>query len=410
MVYSHSRLGSFETCPRKYWYQYIGRPKIEAVQSIEAFLGSRVHGALEEVYKRRIGGQVITADELVASFDACWDRKWSSGVQIVQPCFSAEDYRRVGRESLLAYHARYAPFDQARTLRLEAKVVFSLDGGGSYRVQGYIDRLDQRDDGTYEIHDYKTSRRVPTQEEADADRQLALYQIGVEQMWPDGADVDLVWHYLRFDKEIRSRRTAEQQDALRQRCIALIDDIESRGRAEEGFPTSPSNLCPWCDYRSLCPAQRHHCAVEDLPPEQFKADSGVRLVDLLARLKCEEAALHDQAAALETQIESVTETLIRFARQQGVTSVCGSCHTADVRSRRKIVLPESGSSQRDDLEAALRATGLYDVVAVPNWQKLNSLWLGDALPEATRPALGRFIQIAEDVTARLKSTDKNNAH
>jgi hypothetical protein len=61
---------------------------------------------------------------------------------------------------------------------------------------------------------------------------------------------------LRFDQEIVSRRTSEQLDAVRRQCIATIDDIESRGRDEAGFPTCPSYLCNWCEYNALCPATR----------------------------------------------------------------------------------------------------------------------------------------------------------
>ncbi len=46
-IHSHSSLGSFESCPRQYWYQYIGKPPVERVDTIEAFLGKRVHEALE---------------------------------------------------------------------------------------------------------------------------------------------------------------------------------------------------------------------------------------------------------------------------------------------------------------------------------------------------------------------------
>jgi hypothetical protein len=46
-IHSHSSLGSFENCPRQYWYQYIGKPPVERVDTIEAFLGKRVHEALE---------------------------------------------------------------------------------------------------------------------------------------------------------------------------------------------------------------------------------------------------------------------------------------------------------------------------------------------------------------------------
>jgi len=51
-IHSHSSLGSFENCPRQYWYQYIGKPPVERVDTIEAFLGTYVHETLE----KRSGG------------------------------------------------------------------------------------------------------------------------------------------------------------------------------------------------------------------------------------------------------------------------------------------------------------------------------------------------------------------
>ena len=90
----------------------------------------------------------------------------------------------------MAYYDRYQPFDEDRTLALEGQVFISLDEAGQHRMRGYIDRLAQRRDGTYEIHDYKTSSHLMVQSEADADRQLALYQIGVQSMWNDVTQVD----------------------------------------------------------------------------------------------------------------------------------------------------------------------------------------------------------------------------
>jgi len=48
-IHSHSSLGSFENCPRQYWYQYIGKPPVERVDTIEAFLGTCVHETLEKL-------------------------------------------------------------------------------------------------------------------------------------------------------------------------------------------------------------------------------------------------------------------------------------------------------------------------------------------------------------------------
>jgi putative RecB family exonuclease len=54
----------------------------------------------------------------------------------------------------------------------------------------------------------------------DEDRQLALYQIGIQNSWNGVDQVELVWHYVAFDKEIRSKRTEEELDALKK--IPLI--------------------------------------------------------------------------------------------------------------------------------------------------------------------------------------------
>ena len=61
-IHSHSSLGSFENCPRQYWYQYIGKPDVERVDTIEAFLGKRVHVALEALHRLRLGGGIAYGD------------------------------------------------------------------------------------------------------------------------------------------------------------------------------------------------------------------------------------------------------------------------------------------------------------------------------------------------------------
>ncbi len=52
------------------------------------------------------------------------------------------------------------------------------------------------------------SKAFSLQSYFDSDRQLALYQLGVQDMFDDASEVDLVWHYLVFDWEIRSQRAA----------------------------------------------------------------------------------------------------------------------------------------------------------------------------------------------------------
>jgi len=80
------------------------------------------------------------------------------------------------------------------------------------------------------------------------DRQLALYSIGVKQRYPHVKDVRLIWHFLKFDKEINLTRTDEDLEKLKRNTIQLIDTIKN----DEEFPTNPSKLCEWCKFKSIC--------------------------------------------------------------------------------------------------------------------------------------------------------------
>ncbi len=91
---------------------------------------------------------------------------------------------------------------------------------------------------------------MPSQAEADEDRQLALYQIGIGARFGAQRPVRLVWRYLRQRRTLVSTRTPEQLGELAAQTRALIDRI----RSETAFEPKPSALCRWCEYREGCPA------------------------------------------------------------------------------------------------------------------------------------------------------------
>lgn len=222
-------------------------------------------------------------------------------------------------------------------------------------------------------------------------------------MWKDVRSVDLIWHYVRFDKELQSRRTPEQLEGLKKQVIATIDDIESRGREEAAFPTSKSTLCEWCGYREICPATRHQVAVAALSPKKFKADEGVGLVDEWVSLRDKRRELEDQATALKAGEDALREQVITFARQQGLESVAGSSHHVDVIEQAQIDYPAANDENRPAFEAALRKAGLWDEVTTLHWAAFKALWHDPSrLPPAVRKKLLPFITESMETTARLK--------
>ena len=66
-VYSHSRLSAFEKCPLQYRYRYLDRIKRDT-QSIEAFLGNRVHDALEKLYRYLLASKLPSLDEILSHY------------------------------------------------------------------------------------------------------------------------------------------------------------------------------------------------------------------------------------------------------------------------------------------------------------------------------------------------------
>jgi hypothetical protein len=83
-TYSHSRLETYGNCPRLYKLQYIDKVEVGEVESVEAFLGGRVHEALEKLYKDVRMMCLPTCEEVLAHYDKIWDENWHEGVNIVK--------------------------------------------------------------------------------------------------------------------------------------------------------------------------------------------------------------------------------------------------------------------------------------------------------------------------------------
>ena len=192
VVYSHSRLSCFEQCPYKYKLKYIDKVESEIAASVEAFLGSLVHETLEKLYQDLSFHKVNTLEELLTYLREEWKKNFNDDILIVKEEYTPENYLQMAEKFIKDYYQRYYPFDHEKTIAIEDQLFINLDGSGEYKLQGFIDRLAEKEDGYYEIHDYKTNSRLPSPQSFKTDRQLALYAIGVKLRYPDVKDVRLV--------------------------------------------------------------------------------------------------------------------------------------------------------------------------------------------------------------------------
>jgi putative RecB family exonuclease len=402
-MYSHSRLESFQQCPRKYKFRYLDRLKSDT-EGIEAFMGKRVHEALEQLYKELKFTKQMSVEDVLSYYEREWERHWHAHVQVVRTALNPGHYFELGKRCIRDYYKRYEPFTQGRTLGLEERIEMKLtDGSRDYSIQGYIDRLSwDPDTETYEIHDYKTGSSVPTQADADQDRQLALYQIGLLQRWPDAKRVKLVWHYLAADKELTSERTTEDLASLEAEVIGAIHRVEAE-MARNVWEPRTSALCDWCEYKSICPAWKHEAAVADLPINQYLENSGVQLVQKYAELDAQKADHLLAIKALDAEQAKVGAAAIEYAKKEEVTALDGPDHRLLIKMDDELKVPRKMEDPLgwELLRATLKNAGRLEDVSTVNGNMLKYALKKGKWPSAVLKSLMSVLKGEPKTTVAL---------
>ena len=395
-TYSHSQLSMYEQCPLKYKLCY--RDKIKRdVEGVEAFLGTRVHDTLKKCYDDVRLTKVDTLDELLSYYDNIWQQNWHDSIIITKKDLTQGHYKALGEKMLETYYKRYAPFDSDITISTEMRIAFSLDDD-RYKLMGYIDRLSRAEGDIYQIHDYKTSAYLPSQQDADIDRQLGLYHIGVQKKWPDINNIRLVWHYLAFDKDLVSSRSEEAISKLVEDTIRTIDEIE----ATDHFTPIESGLCDWCEYPDLCPLRKHFIKVEALPANEYLNEPGVVLVNKYAQLR-------EEASEIDKEMAKVKEAILEYTRREEVEVIKGSDRKVRVKFDEKLKLPGKSEIERRELDDAIKQAGKWMEVSQLDTTSLsrvieNSLWSEDLINQVLK--YGRIEETTTIYLAKLKEEEK----
>lgn len=393
-TYSHSRIGSYENCPLQYKYHYIDKIKTDRKQSVEGFMGNMVHDTLEKLYNELKNSKVNTIDELIEYYNSIWKEKWADEILIVKKDLTQDNYKDTGEKAIRDYYERFKPFD-TNTIQCEMKLNMDFDG---YQLTGYIDRVVSNEPGVYEIHDYKTSSRLPTQEKAEEDRQLALYSIGLKQSFQDCKDVKLIWHYLKFDKDIVVTKTDEQLEELKKGLVAKIKEIE----AATEFPSNRTALCDWCEYKKICPEWKDMYPPEEGDSEPLFTDvDGKELVDRYAELKV-------KRKEIQVELDDLKEKAIGYANANDITRIFGTDHEIIVTASTDISLPGKNDDNRPDLIQLLKDIGKYDEIAETDFKTstLKKIIKEKQWPDDILTKLKGFVEEKESVRVSLKKKEE----
>jgi len=361
-TYSHSKVSTFENCPRKFKFQYIEHEEQDIQETIEVFMGKRVHETLEKLYKDKKFKKLVSKATLLKFYKDNWDKNITPEVLVVKKELTRENYKKMGAKFIEDYYNRMKPFDQLTILGLETEDRMTLKDGSQWHVR--IDKFACDKEGNYFVCDYKTNAGMKDQEEADQDRQLAMYSIWVKDKFQDVKSVKLVWHMLAFDKDVYSERSPEQLKKLEEETINTIKKIEQATK-EDNFPTNVNALCNYCGFKSKCPSFKHLAEVEAIEDvKEFKENDGVRMVDEFSEVKLKKKEIDEKE-------EKLKGDLIAFAKQRGVDIVYGSNNQASIKEFDKLVLPEDREEYERFIKL-LRDKGHWEECSMICYPKVQS--------------------------------------
>ncbi|MFM7142963.1 MAG: RecB family exonuclease [Alphaproteobacteria bacterium] len=299
LSWSRTRDGSFETCPRRYWFDYYGSwggwnesserrtREIYVLKKLSTrwmWIGSAVHEAIENVLRslqrgeRQEVGPVAeaTVERMRADFRDSRAGKHRErpgrhvglfeheyGIEVSQQRWKeGADHARacIARFFESPYAETFAGLPAESWLQVEKLDGFDQDG---VHVHVKIDAVFRRPDGRVEIVDWKTGRRDRGGEGGNR-VQLACYALhALEKGWVDRPeDIVTVEYALAtgtpYLREVDPAAITQVREYIRTSIggmKALLDDVERNLATEARFEPKPSPAnCRWCNFRRVCPS------------------------------------------------------------------------------------------------------------------------------------------------------------
>ena len=245
MRISYSALDTYQNCPLKYKFQEID--KIKVPKSKEAVFGSTLHETMKFIHTPGILSP--TLEQAMEHFSGVWNPAVFENEQEERAAFSQ------GVKIIQDYYQKNNPAD-FNIVALESRFQIEIgEEGNKHIVSGIIDRIDKTPEG-YEIIDYKTTKKMPTQEKVDNDLQLSVYLKAFLSRYPKEVEnldkLTVSLYFLKHGVKLSATRSLKQLEDSEQLFLDTLKIIEA-GKFEPNI----SPLCDWCGYQKYCPMWKH---------------------------------------------------------------------------------------------------------------------------------------------------------
>lgn len=259
MHISYSSLDSFQICPAKYKFSEIDR--LKSPKSKEAIFGTIVHETLKMFHDP---ARLIkpSEEDVMKFFTEKWNKEPYQSTAEEAAAFD------MGLRMLRDYYKKNISI-RFNVIDLETRFETPVEDGDkeTHRVVGKIDRIDKLENGQYEIVDYKTGKKLPSQKSVDENLQLSIYHLGLLNRWPSlkDSEVRVSLYYLKHNEKLSTVRSPKDIKETREKVLDIISQIKT-----SKFEPNPNPLCDWCEFQEHCPLFMHKFKKEKVKNEEVE--------------------------------------------------------------------------------------------------------------------------------------------
>ena len=247
---SPSSATDFKSCPQLFKFRSIDR--LPEPTSALAARGTLVHAVLERLFSEEPPRRTPECAEKLLM--RLWDELGSddefrpTGLDVEQEAGWLDESRR-----LLRNYFRLEDPRRLSASRLEWWVEYEI---ADVHLRGVIDRLEERDDGSWVLTDYKTGRVPGEARELTAFFGLRFYALVCWRAFGVMArEIRLV--YLS-DPAVLTLNPHERMLVAFERQMGALGDAIRRATVKDDWRTRPSPFCMTCSFQAMCPAWAAH--------------------------------------------------------------------------------------------------------------------------------------------------------
>lgn len=233
---SYSQLDTFITCPLKYQYRYIWN--IQVPMPSQVSFGSSIHNTLRDFYAFLQKNPEKISKDLLPVLQEIFEKNW------IPFGYESREEQKMQKKAGLASLERFYMHEKKNLIVpkfLEKSFTLKID---EIILSGRIDRIDQLEDGTYEVIDYKTGSN--NQKNLNKDLQLSIYALACR----DSLKLPVSKLSLYFIDDLEKVSTVRTKADLEKCKIEILKYAE--GLKKSDFSPVPGYHCGFCDYRLIC--------------------------------------------------------------------------------------------------------------------------------------------------------------